>query len=112
MERVAELAEMLCGAFRDSEVYRAYLKARDEVSADEELSLKLYRFKKQSAEFRRAADRAGSAADDEKRVASLYHDLRRNAAARIYLDAEREIIGALCSVAESLRDTCDIEMIM
>ncbi|MDR1210160.1 MAG: YlbF family regulator [Clostridiales bacterium] len=112
MEKAAELAQMLCAAFRDSEVYQAYLKARDEVSGDEELSLKMYRFKKLNAEFRGGADQEGSATDDEKRVAALYHDLRRNDSARIYLDAEREIISALCSVAESLREACDIEMIM
>lgn len=115
MDDIRSLAALLSEKIRASDAYKAYQAAREEVSKDENLTLKLYRFKKVNADyqfrlkFEKQDDQISM--DEEKLIAAQYHDLCRNPHTRAYLENERKLLSMLSVISNTLQDGFDIEMI-
>jgi len=103
------LAPRMCAALQDTEEYKTYCREREIIGADEDLTLRLYRFRKRAAAFRQSDS---PALDDEKEVAAMYHELRRNPHVRSMFDAESAIVSAVMQAFEMVCEAGDLEIVM
>jgi len=112
-DEIIEKARLFSNEIKNTDLYKKYAAACDEIKSNPTLSAKLAEYKKLHAEHcRRRLDSGSTSFDDEKMIGGIYCELKRNKTARVYLESEKELIGLYHDVVNIILESSGIDVVI
>lgn len=107
MDKTLQLADEIAGTISKSDIYKEYLKAKNEIINNPELFEKMKKFKEAHNEFCHRRE-AGEEIPlyDEINVSRMYFELLRYNCTESYLKNEQLLIKLMSQVYEHLSKAC------
>lgn len=106
---VKERCDYMLDAIRESEEFKAYIHAKEELKTQPELTKRVEEFRKLSYELQTAAS-SENAYEKNEIIENMYNDFRKESAAIEYLDAETALCKMLQDINKSIVELLDLRL--
>lgn len=110
---VIEMAGLLAEKLKETEAHTNYERSKNKIHMDEDLTLKIYRYKKMNFDYQhKLMNNIEPSFDEEKKISGLYSELLLNDDARLFLESEKKLIDLVSDIYNIIGEACGLEIIM